>query len=47
VARARLVKAGMDIPVLAKPLDADVLTRTAEDLCARPRQPDDRRLDRV
>jgi DNA-binding response OmpR family regulator len=34
VARALLSKAGMDIPVLAKPLDTDVLTRTAEDLCA-------------
>jgi two-component system phosphate regulon response regulator PhoB len=34
VARAQLSKAGMDIPVLAKPLDADALTRMAEQLCA-------------
>jgi DNA-binding response OmpR family regulator len=34
VASAQLSKAGMDIPVLAKPLDADVLTRMAERLCA-------------
>jgi DNA-binding response OmpR family regulator len=34
VARAQLSKAGMDVQVLGKPLDADILARTVEDLCA-------------
>ncbi len=46
VARALLLKAGMDIPVLAKPLDTDVLTRTAEGLCASRGSLSGRPLDR-